>query len=321
MTRLLMLLAFAVTSATMISSTSAQSRALERLYGRGVHAYFDGQLSEAMIFFDQAVNHGSKDPRVFYFRGVTHSALGDSHSAKADFDRGADLEVNSSSQAYPVNRSLQRIQGTVRLEIEASRNLAAYVNTTPVGNHQGQPRMIQPNTETIAPGKIDLTPRVQRQPGKVNFPDVSDLEEPTDLFDGEGEAVEVPDEPVEPQVADTTPETTETETPVADEQPVEPKEVDPFGEEMPAEGDDEPADDDPFGDGDSDDEPADDDPFGDGESDDEPADDDPFGDGESDDEPADDEPADDDPFGDDGSADDTGGDDEPTEDDDPFGDG
>ncbi len=106
-----------------VGSATAQDALLSELYGRGVHAFFAGNLEEAMTFLDEAAT-GNSDPRVFYFRGLVSAANGDSDAATADFAKGADLEANNQEQPYNIGRALQRVQGTTRLEIESIRRRA-----------------------------------------------------------------------------------------------------------------------------------------------------------------------------------------------------
>ena len=204
-------LALMVVVSTILTSQVFAQSALERIYGKGVHAYYNGQMNEARALFDEAITLGSEDPRVYYYRGVVSSQMGDTYGAKADFDRAAELEMNSPAGSYSIHRSLQRIQGSVRMEIEDSRSSASartVVRRRPTQD-QGSAIRTAPR-ETISPRRniqVDPTPRVQQQPS-VNFPDVSGVQDPTDWFDGQTEEIEVPEEILEPEVVDTTPAVT-----------------------------------------------------------------------------------------------------------------
>ncbi len=265
----------AIAGLVLTSTALAQpsiSNTTERLYGQGVHAYFAGHLDQAMVHFNQAASMGSQDPRVFYFRGLTHTSLGDGAAAKSDFDLGATYEANSTLRYYPVNQSLQRVQGYVRMQIEESRNQAEYAYSRTAGTQvQIQNRIIvnRPGTaQAAAPGLVfDSSPRVQNPPPQINFPDVSGVEEPTSLLTGKGEVVIVPDVHVEPTPAaapaqSTIPAATTPAPPTpdpfgGDEVPKDDDDIDPFGDDEDTKDDD---DIDPFGDDeDSDD---DEDPIG-----------------------------------------------------------
>ncbi len=98
----------------------AQDGLLEDLYGRGVHAYFEHRYEEAHGLLTKAITSGLKDPRAYYFRGLTNLRLGRPDEAKAEFATGAEYEA---AAAEPVNigKALERIQGAERLAIEQHR--------------------------------------------------------------------------------------------------------------------------------------------------------------------------------------------------------
>lgn len=96
---------------------------LEEFYGNGVHAYYQGDFSGAHSALSAAINGGTKDPRAFYFRGLAYLQLGRTQEAQADFQKGAELEVKDSSDFYPVNRSLERVQGRSRQMLEQYRTV------------------------------------------------------------------------------------------------------------------------------------------------------------------------------------------------------
>ena len=56
-----------VAIAMLVSAATAEAqstKAMEQLYGQGVHAYHSGQMQNAVDAFSQAVSLGSRDPRV-----------------------------------------------------------------------------------------------------------------------------------------------------------------------------------------------------------------------------------------------------------------
>ncbi|HMO92782.1 MAG TPA: hypothetical protein PKD64_11370 [Pirellulaceae bacterium] len=322
----------------------------ERVYGQGVHAYFAGQLHEALDLFERAAAMGSNDPRLFYFRGLTQKALGNEHAAQADFDLGANYEVNATSRVYPVNQALQRIQGYVRMEIESSRNRAAVHRASGThlaadGGSRGTIVVNRPVTGALGDSDAAFTtaPRVQREIPSLNYPDVSGVNDPTSLVGGRGEAIPVPGVQglkVTPpaQTVDPTrivqPADNASPGDAKDENPFEKNDADPdpFGDEDGQESKDD-AEVDPFGGvaggetmNEKDEDKEDTDPFGnekdaddstdegnESEGDDD-SDTDPFGGGDDDS----------DPFGDDDEVmeeedDDDAGEDDADDDSDPFG--
>src|SRR5688500_4313620 len=102
----------------LAGSACAQEAVLAELYGQGVHAYFARDLRTAHAVLTNAIEQGSRDPRCYYFRGLTYASLGRPDEAEADFKVGAKVETGSADRIYPVADSLQRVQGRTRLQIE-----------------------------------------------------------------------------------------------------------------------------------------------------------------------------------------------------------
>jgi hypothetical protein len=105
------------------SSLQADDALLEQLYGSGVHAYNQGDFLTANTALSAAIKGGTNDPRAYYFRGLTYLKLGRDPEAKADFRAGAELEVGDSADVYPVNQSLERVQGRSRQVLEQYRTV------------------------------------------------------------------------------------------------------------------------------------------------------------------------------------------------------
>ena len=59
-----------------IPAAFAQDNLLDDLYGRGVHAYFSHEYQDAYSLLSDAIKSGSRDPRAYYFRGLTFARLG-----------------------------------------------------------------------------------------------------------------------------------------------------------------------------------------------------------------------------------------------------
>ena len=119
-------LGFAVISLLAARPTSAvaQDSVLAELYGHGVHAYYSAQYQQAHEYLTTAIDQGTRDPRAFYFRGLAYTRLGRPDEAKADFQKGSELETGGADRIYPVSHSLQRIQGATRITIERQRQQA-----------------------------------------------------------------------------------------------------------------------------------------------------------------------------------------------------
>lgn len=125
-----MRLRIAVLAATLLALglapqvTFAEDAVLAEIYGRGVHAYFAGRYEDAEETLSDAIAQGSKDPRAYYYRGLTKFSLGRLDEANADFALGAKEEVQDVALTALASRSLARVQGGPRLLIEKARQTA-----------------------------------------------------------------------------------------------------------------------------------------------------------------------------------------------------
>jgi tetratricopeptide (TPR) repeat protein len=120
MFRSIVLLVGALASLSAVS-LFAQEAVLTQEYGSGVHAYFTGDSQQAYESLTAAIQGGSKDPRVFYFRGLTYMMLGRPQEASIDFRKGAELESKDINRFYNVGKALERVQGSARIELEKYR--------------------------------------------------------------------------------------------------------------------------------------------------------------------------------------------------------
>ena len=109
---------------SLLLAAGAESAGPEarKLLGQGVHSLYQGQLPEAIESFNLASVDLPEDPRIYFFRGVAKSRSGQTAEAIVDFQRGAKLEALLGRQ--DIGRSLQRIQGYERIEIERYRQSA-----------------------------------------------------------------------------------------------------------------------------------------------------------------------------------------------------
>jgi len=93
------------------------------MFGQAVHAFNKGQYQCAYDLLSSAIGSGSQDPRVYFFRGLATNALQGPGAGADDLQRGAELEANA-TRVVNVGRSLEKIQGCQRLEIEKYRRNA-----------------------------------------------------------------------------------------------------------------------------------------------------------------------------------------------------
>jgi hypothetical protein len=105
---------------TAISAEAREDAILAVAYGNGVHAYYAGDYQRSYEELSTAIDGGTQDPRAFYFRGLAAVRLGRLDEADADFALGADAEAAGRGN-WAVGRSLERIQGEPRLQLEKHR--------------------------------------------------------------------------------------------------------------------------------------------------------------------------------------------------------
>lgn len=103
------------------ASLLAQNVVLGQKYGQGVHDYFAGNSLKAYEQLTAAVEGGSKDPRVYYFRGLAYLKLGRGPEAVQDFRKGSELETSDVNKFYNVSKALERVQGFSRVKLERYR--------------------------------------------------------------------------------------------------------------------------------------------------------------------------------------------------------
>jgi Tetratricopeptide repeat len=115
--------AIALLVSIVAGSVHADDALLEQLYGNGVHAYNQGDYRGAHDSLTAAIKGGTNDPRAYYFRGLAFLQLGRLPEATSDFKAGAELEVGDSLDVYPVNQSLERVQGRSRQILEQYRTV------------------------------------------------------------------------------------------------------------------------------------------------------------------------------------------------------
>jgi hypothetical protein len=212
----------------LVTTVHAQGSAVAQLYGEGVHRYFAGDYMGAEQSLSRAVEAGSQDPRVFYFRGLSRAAYGGG-GGEVDYEQGARLEASGRVGAN-IGMSLARIQGHERAKIEKARHEARLV----AQQQREQARLAMPPTPPP-------TPNPPTPPAA------------TDPFSGDGlrsEQVEVQPDPVVPLEETSQPDAVVdpfAEEPTAPDADSAPEVVDPFSDADAAPAEVAPADsDDPF---------------------------------------------------------------------------
>lgn len=233
--KIVMGLAAVLIAASTTSQARAQDSLLAELYGLGVHAFFAGDYTDAHQMLTTAIESGSTDPRAYYFRGLTYGRLGRPDEAAADHKKGAELEAGGTTRVYPVGRSLQRVQGKERIELERYRQVAR------LAIRMRNQKATAARYESIQRAEAD----VLRNPNRaapanaaeiVGTPPASDTTDPFGAGAAEVTPEVAPEKPAQPEpdifgtapaATPATPATPAPATPMADD-------TDPFGLGTPA---------------------------------------------------------------------------------------
>jgi hypothetical protein len=93
----------------------------EKHYGAGLRWFWDRNYANAEKEFLEAVKNDRLDARYFYFLGLSRLAQ-DKPEAREDFVQAAKLEEDGHPSRAAVNAALERIQGPMRIELNAVRN-------------------------------------------------------------------------------------------------------------------------------------------------------------------------------------------------------
>lgn len=155
---------YALVALSLIPGAGAQEKVLFDYYGLGVHSYFSNDDQTAYDRLTLAIDSGFKDPRAYYFRGIAASRQGRLDEAKVDFEEGARIEAMGAELPVRVGKALERIQGSLRSEIEEIRRRARlnFLNESRERRRQRQggiensPPMVAP--ETVRPGPAVTVP-------------------------------------------------------------------------------------------------------------------------------------------------------------------
>ena len=113
-------LAAAVLS-TAMAPLAADEGAFDKMYGKGVHAFFSNDYAKAHDCLSRAISAESNDPRCFYFRGLAYLELGRESEARCDFTKAADIEAGDAYKFFNVSKALERVQGKSRSILEQYR--------------------------------------------------------------------------------------------------------------------------------------------------------------------------------------------------------
>ena len=176
-------------AASLNANSDRRTKTLYAMYTQARTAYFRGDLAKSQTLLDEVVKQDSKDPRVYYFRGLTLQGLGRTDEAEADFDKAVALEVTPDSR-IDVDHALERVQGAARRTLESRREEKLAVVRAEqrqrrreliaqIAKRQGNSTgliatSVLPNTSTTAPTVASTTPGTTTSgtvtPGTTNPP-------------------------------------------------------------------------------------------------------------------------------------------------------
>jgi hypothetical protein len=235
------LLAAAVAAVFAAAPLYAQDAVVGQMYGSGVHAFFSHDYQKAYNDLSSAIKLGSRDPRVFYFRGLSFEHLGRPEEAVMDFQKGAQLENAGGEGSPEIARSLERIQGSQRATLEKYRMAArvAAVESNVRTNRIPAQTIPAPQGGPIDEPQKPASTGTSKQSGKaIGGAGASDpFAAKTEGAEGKATTKPAPpvkeDEPAEPaaDLLPLAPESPASESPAKPEieKPAKPEADDPFG--------------------------------------------------------------------------------------------
>ena len=106
----------------VVSQDAIEGESASSLLGKGMHQFFEGEYQKVIQSLDASIGLNQRDPRAYYFRGLTKLRLNQLDAATQDFRTGAFWEAYQKSvYTKLVSRALERIQGKSRSRIEQLR--------------------------------------------------------------------------------------------------------------------------------------------------------------------------------------------------------
>jgi hypothetical protein len=183
----------AVWSLPCATTYGQSNKESDYLLGQGVHAYHSGKYVEAQRHLTAAIEGGSHDPRLYYFRGLCASKLGRTADAEADFLEGSKLEQTFVGRPGEIGRLLQRVQGPTRLALEGYRSRAKTAALQERGLNQPSQIASRPAPQSkfpIAPPQLSTPAKLTPVVPAPAAPEVVKSPKPAS-----------PDRPMKPQIA------------------------------------------------------------------------------------------------------------------------
>jgi tetratricopeptide (TPR) repeat protein len=109
----------------LISSRERDPESAKLLYGTVYHKYWERDYAGAEEYLKLARDMEVMDARLWYYQGFVELALGKREEARLSFAHAVKLHAALPRvREVEVNASLQRIQGTLRIELHTALGLA-----------------------------------------------------------------------------------------------------------------------------------------------------------------------------------------------------
>jgi tetratricopeptide (TPR) repeat protein len=110
-----------VSSAASFDVNAGNPLLAESAYNEGVRQFWAGAYARGEQRFLQAIRYDSHDARYYYYLGLCRWAQDKRGAARRDFQRGAELERQERPARPAVDAALERIQGSLREEVDQFR--------------------------------------------------------------------------------------------------------------------------------------------------------------------------------------------------------
>lgn len=107
-------------TAEIDSGYQKRSAALDRMYTQARGFYFNQKYEQAGVLLDQVIELKTRDPRVYYFRGLCLEQLKRHDDAAEDFEMAVQLELSPTNR-IDVDVALEKVQGDARIALELHR--------------------------------------------------------------------------------------------------------------------------------------------------------------------------------------------------------
>lgn len=123
--------AFVSVSTDSTNTRRPRDRELGSLFfGEAYHAFWQGDYAAALRLLETALQADDQDARVWYYKGLAELRIGQNEASYQSLAVAIRLHRANTVESSSVNKSLERVQGSLRMELEAARVRAVTVQPT-----------------------------------------------------------------------------------------------------------------------------------------------------------------------------------------------